>query len=175
LTEEETRTLFSKLAQYIGRNINYLIDRKDEPHCFRLLSYKCFYIREALVKVSSSIPRKHLHAIGICLGHFTKAGKFRLSITALPLLAQQAVFKTWVKPNGEMPYLYGNHVLKAHVDRMTEDCAENQGVIVYSTNDIPLGFGVTARASVETRKLDPTTIIVLHQSDIGEYLRDENL
>jgi ribosome biogenesis protein Nip4 len=35
------------------------------------------------------------------------------------------------------------------------------------------GFGVTARATVDTRKLDPTAIIVFHQADVGEYLRDE--
>jgi len=35
------------------------------------------------------------------------------------------------------------------------------------------GFGVTARSTIDTRKLDPTAIIVFHQSDVGEYLRDE--
>lgn len=35
------------------------------------------------------------------------------------------------------------------------------------------GFGVTARSTVNTRKLDPTAIIVFHQADVGEYLRDE--
>jgi ribosome biogenesis protein Nip4 len=35
------------------------------------------------------------------------------------------------------------------------------------------GFGVTARSTVDTRKLDPTAIIVFHQADVGEYLRDE--
>lgn len=40
-------------------------------------------------------------------------------------------------------------------------------------SDIPLGFGVTARSTIDTRKLDPTGIIVFHQADVGEYLRDE--
>ena len=46
--------------------------------------------------------------------------------------------QVWIKPNGEMPFLYGNHVLKAHLGRITEDTPEHQGVIVYSMNDIPL-------------------------------------
>lgn len=46
--------------------------------------------------------------------------------------------KVWVKPNGEMPFLYGNHVLKAHLGRITEDTPEHQGVVVYSMNDVPL-------------------------------------
>ena len=80
-----------------------------------------------------------------------------------------------------MPFLYGNHVLKAHLGRITEDTPEHQGVVVYSMNDVPLvssaphmscdgrltsaqGFGVTARSTVDTRKLDPTAIIVFHQA-----------
>lgn len=89
----------------------------------------------------------------------------------------------WIKPNGEMPFLYGNHVLKAHLGRITEDTPEHQGVVVYSMNDVPLvyclfwdsiqsrfqfsfmqGFGVTSRSTVDTRKLDPTAIIVFHQA-----------
>jgi ribosome biogenesis protein Nip4 len=44
----------------------------------------------------------------------------------------------WIKPNGEMPFLYGNHVVKAHLGRITEDTPEHQGVVVYSMNDVPL-------------------------------------
>jgi len=40
-----------------------------------------------------------------------------------------------------MSYLYGNHVLKAHVAKMTEDIAEHQGVIVFSMSDLPLVNG----------------------------------
>jgi ribosome biogenesis protein Nip4 len=89
--------------------------------------------------------------------------------------------KIWIKPNGEMPFLYGNHVLKAHLGRITEDTPEHQGVVVFSMNDVPLvghrmrslsemllntvqGFGVTARSTIDTRKLDPTSIIVFHQA-----------
>lgn len=39
-----------------------------------------------------------------------------------------------------MSYLYGNHVLKAHVAKMTEDVPEHQGVVVYSSTDIPLVY-----------------------------------
>jgi len=37
-----------------------------------------------------------------------------------------------------MPFLYGNHVVKAHLGKTTEDITEHQGVVVYSMNDIPL-------------------------------------
>ena len=73
-----------------------------------------------------------------------------------------------------MPYLYGNHVLKAHVGRMSEDIPEHTGVIVYSMNDHPLGFGVAAKSTIETRRSEPTAIIAFRQGDVGEYLRDED-
>lgn len=106
-------------------------------------------------------------------GKFTKTGKFRLHITALPVLSQHARYKMWVKPNGEMPFLYGGNIVKAHVGRWSEDCPEHQGVVVYNMNDMPLGFGVTARSTAEARRLDPTGVVCFRQADCGEYLRDE--
>jgi 60S ribosome subunit biogenesis protein NIP7 len=40
-------------------------------------------------------------------------------------------------------------------------------------SDTPLGFGVSAKSTEECRLLQPTDICVFHQSDIGEYLREE--
>ncbi|KAI8917805.1 hypothetical protein DFJ77DRAFT_457909 [Powellomyces hirtus] len=173
LTEEETKIFFEKLAKYIGRNIVHLIDRPDEPYCFRLQRDRVFYVSEAIMKRAISVSRDNLLTLGVCFGKFTKTLKFKLHITALEHLAQYAKYKVWVKPTGEMPFLYGNHILKAHLGRITEDTPEHQGVIIYSMGDVPLGFGVTARSTQDCRKLDPTTICVFHQADVGEYLRDE--
>ncbi|TBU46087.1 secretory pathway protein Sec39-domain-containing protein [Dichomitus squalens] len=164
LTEEESKTVFTKLANYIGKNLVHLIDRQDEPHCFRLQKDRVFYVSESSMRLAISVARPNLISLGTCFGKFTKSGKFKLHITALDYLAQYAKYKVWIKPNGEMPFLYGNHVLKAHLGRITEDTPEHQGVVVYSMNDTPLGFGVTARSTVDTRKLDPTAIIVFHQA-----------
>ena len=46
--------------------------------------------------------------------------------------------KVWIKPTGELPFLYGNHVAKAHLGRITEDTPEHQGVVVYNMADVPL-------------------------------------
>lgn len=108
------------------------------------------------------------------VGKFTKSGKFRLHITALPVLAAHARYKIWVRPNGVMPFLYGGNILKAHVGRYSEDCPEHQGIVVCTMDDIPIGFGVTARSTSEARRLDPTAIVCFRQADCGEYLRDED-
>ena len=48
------------------------------------------------------------------------------------------LLQVWIKPNGEMPFLYGNHVVKAHLGKVTEDTPEHAGVVVFSMTDIPL-------------------------------------
>ncbi|KAG8994874.1 ribosome biosynthesis protein nip7 [Tulasnella sp. JGI-2019a] len=174
LTEDESKAVFAKLANYIGKNLVHLIDRPDDPHCFRLHRDRVYYVSESNMKLAISVARPNLISVGTCLGKFSGSGKFKLHITALDILSQYAKYKVWVKANGEMPYLYGNHVVKAHLGRITEDTPEYQGVVIYSMGDVPLGFGVTAKSTIDTRKLDPTAIIVFHQADVGEYLRDED-
>jgi 60S ribosome subunit biogenesis protein NIP7 len=57
LTDEETKVFFTKLSDYIGPNIKYLIDRADEPHVFRLIKDRVYYMSEALMKISTNISR----------------------------------------------------------------------------------------------------------------------
>src|SRR5262249_30346739 len=100
--------------------------------------------------------------------------RFRLHISALPLLAEHARYKIWIRPNGQMPFLYGENILKAHVGRWSQDCPKLQGVVICGMDDTPLGFGITARATSDARRLEPTGIVCFRQADCGEYLRDED-
>ena len=151
LTESETQTLFTKLANYTGRSLTHLIaapttSSSTTPtstptstrNVFRLHHSRVYYLSLALANLATSIRRENLLSLGTCLGKFTKTGKFRLHVTALGVIGPHARFKVWIKPNGEMPFLYGGNVLKAHVGRWSEDCPEHQGVVVYSMNDMPL-------------------------------------
>ncbi|KAF3915431.1 hypothetical protein AA313_de0209655 [Arthrobotrys entomopaga] len=174
LTDEETKKVFEKLANYIGRNITHLIDRPSDPHTFRLQKDRVYYVRTSIANLATSVSRSSLLSIGTCVGKFSKTGKFKLHITALDLIAPHARYKIWVKPNGEMPFVYGNNVLKAHVGRLGDDVVEHQGCVVYSMSDIPLGFGVTAKSTAEVRRQDPTGISAFRQADVGEYLREED-
>jgi len=56
---------------------------------------------------------------------------------------------------------------------MTEATPQYEGVVIFSASDIPLGFGVTARATDEIHNSDPASISIFHQADLGEYLREE--
>jgi len=73
-----------------------------------------------------------------------------------------------------MSFLYGNHVLKSGLGRITDNTPAYAGVVVYSMADIPLGFATTAKSTLDCRKLDPSGIVAFHQADTGEYLRSES-
>jgi len=174
LTEEETRVFFEKLAKYIGRNIALLVERTDESYVFRLHKGRVYYVAERLVGVAGSVAKKSLVALGVAMGKFTRSGKFKLHVTSLDVLSQHARFKVWLKPSAELSFLYGHHVVKAGVARLTENTPVHQGVLVLSaTSDAALGFGVQARSTGEVRALAPQDVVVFHQADLGEYLRDE--
>ena len=83
-------------------------------------------------------------------------------------------YKVWVKTSSEMSFLYGNNVLKAGIGRMTEGIPQYAGVVVLSMTNAPLGFGRAAHTTEAAKELDPTAIAVLHQADIGEFLRNED-
>ena len=174
LTDEEMRALFEKLHIYIGQNVAKLIDRSDEPHTFRLVKDRVYYLSEAQMKLATNIGRENLICLGTCFGKFTKSGKFRIHVTCLDYLAQYAKYKVWVKPGAEMSFLYGNNVTKAGLARITEGTPQYGGVIIYSLSDVPLGFGIAAQPTEYCKDLEPGANVVLHQGDIGEYFRIED-
>ncbi|XGW21628.1 hypothetical protein V3C99_004530 [Haemonchus contortus] len=174
LTDEETEMVFSKLASFIGDNVALLIERADGDYCFRNHKERVYYCSENLMRQASCIAREPLLSFGTCLGKFTKSRKFHLHITALDYLAPYAKYRVWLKANAEQQFLYGNNILKSGIARMTEGIPSHAGIVVYSMNDMPLGFGVAGKGTVESKRADPTAVIVLHQCDLGEYIRNES-
>ena len=93
LTEEESKTLFAKLANYLGKNLLQLLSSDAEPCIFRLHRDRVYYVSEATMKLATSVARPNLVSLGTCLGKFSKSGKFRLHISSLDLLAKYAKYK----------------------------------------------------------------------------------
>ncbi|KAJ9155074.1 60S ribosome subunit biogenesis protein NIP7 [Pleurostoma richardsiae] len=176
LDEKEMKTMMAKLASYTGSSLKNIVAPlpDGDRYVFRMIRDRVYLVRLSMANLATAVARDRLLSLGTCIGKFTKSGKFRLQIGALSILAEHARYKIWVKPNGELPFLYGNNIVKAHIGRTSEDCPEHQGVIIQSMNDTPLGFGVTARSTTEARRLDPTGIVCFRQADCGEYLRDED-
>uniref|UniRef100_A0AC34RE27 60S ribosome subunit biogenesis protein NIP7 homolog n=1 Tax=Panagrolaimus sp. JU765 TaxID=591449 RepID=A0AC34RE27_9BILA len=173
LTNEETEKLFKKLSLYIGDNVRLLIDREDGNYCFRLHKDRVYYCSEELLKKAAIVSRKEILSFGTCIGKFTKGQNFFIHITALDYLAPYAKWRVWLKPTAEQQFLYGNNILKSGVGRMTEGAEARQGVVVYNMTDMPLGFGILSKGTLQTKHADPMAIVVLHQCDLGEYIRDE--
>ncbi|KAJ5648090.1 ribosome biosynthesis protein NIP7 [Penicillium lividum] len=186
LTEEETKTLFTKIANYTGSSLSQLVaptatdgaSGEVDRMVFRIQKDRVFYMPLKLANLAVSIPRASLLSVGTMIGKFTKTGKFRLALTSLDIIAPHARYRLWIKPNGEsayhtnrivivlvltndcftVPFLYGSNVVRAHIARWSEDAPEHSGCIVYSMD-------VTARSTAEIRKLDPTAIALFRQAD----------
>ncbi|OWM71251.1 60S ribosome subunit biogenesis protein NIP7 homolog [Punica granatum] len=182
LDENETTLVFEKLFKFTGNNLKNIVespshegpDREPGRYCFRLNKNRVYYVSESLVRRATNVGRENLVSLGTCIGKFTQSGKFHLIIQALGILAGNAKHKVWLKPTSEMSFLYGNHVLKGGVGRITDSINPGDGVVVFSMSDVPLGFGIAARSTQDCRKVDPNANVVLHLADIGEYLRMED-
>ena len=143
------------------------MDRADEPYVFRLIKDKVYYMSERIAKLCSNIGKDEFVEAGTNFGKFTKGGKFRLNVTCLDYIAKYAKNRIWVKSNGEMPFVYGNHVLKTHIGKMSEDIPQYAGVVVFNMNDVAIGFGVAARGTLQTKDLEPTAVVIFNQADVG--------
>lgn len=88
LTEPETRTLFSKLANYMGPSIKTLIapptdtttSTSSNPSAtrmsFRLGNQdRVYYCSEHLANLSTCVARENLLSVGTCLGTYCAGRK----------------------------------------------------------------------------------------------------
>lgn len=157
----------------IGPNIRVLIERPDGLYCFREQKDRVYYVSEKILNLANTLGQDHLVSCGTCFGKFTKSNKFNLNVTALSYLAPYVQAKMWLKPSAEQQFLYGHHVTKAGLGRISENTEKYQGVVVYSMSDLPLGFGTAARSTAECKHADPLATVCFHQADIGEYIRAE--
>ncbi|MDP2435257.1 MAG: 60S ribosome subunit biogenesis protein NIP7 [archaeon] len=151
-----------------------MIERTDEPYCFRLQKDRVYYVSEKIFAMANMIDRKSVVGLGTCVGKFTHSQKFHVKITFLDFMAPYAKYKVWVKPSQELSFLYGNNILKSGLARITENTPQYQGVVIFSLNDLPIGFGVAARSTAQCRVVDSSEVVVLREADIGEYLREES-
>jgi 60S ribosome subunit biogenesis protein NIP7 len=181
LDEKETTMVFEKLFKFTGPNLKHLLERPSvegpdaQPgrYCLRLHKNRVFYASESLVRRATAVSRVRLAGVGTPIGKFTHGGAFHLTVHALDLLAAHARRRVWLKPDTERSFLFGNSVPKSALARITENTKSGDGVVVMSMADVPLGFGVAARGAQDCRKADTNAVVVLHQSDAGEYLRKE--
>ena len=157
----------------IGSNVKLLLDRPDGTYCFREMKRRVYYLSERVLKLAENLNEEQLVSVGTCFGKFTKTDKFLLHITALTYLSPYAQYKVWIKSSAEQQFLYGNHITKSGLGRITENTPQHQGVVVLSMNDNPLGFGVTAKSTADCKLADPLITVCFHQADIGEYVRSE--
>nr|CAX70519.1 60S ribosome subunit biogenesis protein NIP7 [Schistosoma japonicum]CAX75369.1 60S ribosome subunit biogenesis protein NIP7 [Schistosoma japonicum]CAX75370.1 60S ribosome subunit biogenesis protein NIP7 [Schistosoma japonicum]CAX75371.1 60S ribosome subunit biogenesis protein NIP7 [Schistosoma japonicum]CAX75372.1 60S ribosome subunit biogenesis protein NIP7 [Schistosoma japonicum] len=172
LKKDEFVKVVTKLQKYI-KDTAELLNRPDDKYNFYFHRDRVFYCRSTLAKHAASIEKKHLLSFGTCIGRFSKTGKFKLHITALDFLSPYAMFRVWLKAPSEQQFLYGQNILRSGIAKMSENTPQYAGVIVMNMSDMPLGFGVAAKSSLQVKNTDPMTVVLFHQADVGEYIRSE--
>uniref|UniRef100_A0AC35UCQ5 60S ribosome subunit biogenesis protein NIP7 homolog n=1 Tax=Rhabditophanes sp. KR3021 TaxID=114890 RepID=A0AC35UCQ5_9BILA len=174
LEPKEAEIVLERLRKYIGDNVANLLTREDGEYVFRYHNNRVFYSSMEVMKAANNVERKKVQMFGTCVGKFSGSGKFYLKITALNILAPYAKHKVWLREKSDLQFTMGNNVLKSQVSRMTDGMESNDGVVLFTLNNIPLGFGVCQKSTIAARQAPPTALVVLRYADIGEYIRCEN-
>ena len=73
LTEQETKTLFEKLANYTGTSLKNLIAPLDDSpnadrYVFRMQKNRVYYVLLSTANLATSVARDSLLSLGTCLG-----------------------------------------------------------------------------------------------------------
>lgn len=73
LTEQETKTLFEKLANYTGSSLKNLIAPLDnspnsDRYVFRMQKNRVYYVLLSIANLATSVSRDNLLSLGTCLG-----------------------------------------------------------------------------------------------------------
>ncbi|VEV58389.1 60S ribosome subunit biogenesis protein NIP7, putative [Plasmodium vinckei vinckei] len=173
LNDQETMLVFKKLSKFVGNNLLSMLSYNNEEYVLRLHRYNVHFVRADIAKQAESINKNSLISLGICIGKITKANNFFLKITSLSLMSEFCIHKIWLKESGEKNFLFGNNVLKSHLLKISDNIRKGDGVIVLSMDDNPIGFGISIRNTQDIKLLNITDIVLIHQSDVGEYLRNE--
>ena len=172
LKEEEAQMMFEKLSKYIGSKTERLLTRTDGKYVFRLIKNRIYYMSDQISRQCSTSEAKRLCGAGILVGKITHNNHFHINVTALPLLEQFAMHKVWLTKAAELQFLYGNDIVRSHITKMSDGIPDNAGVVIYNDQDAAIGFGVMTKAGVDAIRSQFASRVVIHQADVGEYLRD---
>ena len=52
---QETRVVFEKLHNFIGKNIKHLVDRPDDSYVFRLHQNKVLYVKASIMRRATNV------------------------------------------------------------------------------------------------------------------------
>uniref|UniRef100_A0ACD5ZS22 Uncharacterized protein n=1 Tax=Avena sativa TaxID=4498 RepID=A0ACD5ZS22_AVESA len=153
LDEKETTMVFEKLFKFTGPNLKHLLERPSAEGPTRSPAATA----SASTRTASSTPPSRSSAV-------PPPSPARASPGSAPPSASSPTAEPSTSPNS---------VPKSALTRITENTKSGDGVVVMSMADVPLGFGVAARGAQDCRKADTNVVVVLHQSDAGEYLCKE--
>ncbi|KAF7703920.1 60S ribosome subunit biogenesis protein nip7 [Cucumispora dikerogammari] len=173
INQTEQSKIFKKLTSFIGTsNINTLFTENKDTKLM-LHNKNIYLLKTAMLKHLSCVPNESLHHAGLLIGKLTKTNNFFLHVSSLSYLSKYCLNKVWIKKSAEMNVLYGNNIIKSHIFKISDQLEVNAFVVIFNSEDVILGFGVTTRDSKGIDGMEGGSVAIINQSDNGVYLRDE--
>jgi 60S ribosome subunit biogenesis protein NIP7 len=126
---------------------------------------RVYYLPESMTTAESVASAQAKTPI---FGTFSRDGRFSLHINSLDHIAPYAKGKVWVSSDGAVQFLLGYNLHNAYVKQMTKGTPARHGVVVFTTDGVPLGFGMTARATSDLPKLGEFTPVIQHIANISQ-------
>lgn len=170
---EEARFLLTRLVKYKGKKlINFLKVNFISFLVFKVQKNRIFFSSLFLYSRIFNFAKKRIGSFGICIGRFSHSRKLKFLIPFLNLLLKnKGVFSAVLNGEGEKSFLFGKHVEKKNVSKISKNIFKNDGIVLFSKNKIPIGFGETLKSIVFIAKFDSKMILFINQGDTGLYVR----
>ena len=170
---DEARTILTKIIKFQGIFFKHFIKKHIQNfNVFRILKKKVFFASIIVVSRANSFENKKIGSIGTCIGSFDKSNRFYFLIPALSFLTKFSKFNsTFINDEGIKLFTYGNHLKKIYLSKITKKLTQNDGVIVFGKNKIPLGLGEVIKDFLEPSKISGNETVIINIADIGKYIR----
>jgi len=173
LKTEEARILLSKLVKFKGKKlVNFLKINFFSFLVFKIQKKRIFFSSLSLYSRIFNFSKKRIGSFGICVGRFSHSKKLKFLIPLLNMLLKyKGLFSAFLKTEGEKSFLFGKHVEKKNVSKLSKNVFKNDGIVLFNKNKIAIGFGEALKSIVFIPKLDLRRILFVNQGDTGLYVR----
>jgi 60S ribosome subunit biogenesis protein NIP7 len=173
LLKEEIRLFLIKVVKYQGDEIiDFLKDNKFTNCTYRLQRGRIFYSSYSIIAKAGNFLKNKIGSIGICIGRFSKTGKFFILIPGEVLM--EKILKKKIVPltlKGEKIFLYGSHLSKDMIHEISNNLKKGDGIVLKGMNGLIIGLGELLKSIIFVKISRQKEMLLLNHADIGCYIR----
>mmetsp|Transcript_4128 Transcript_4128/g.9851 ORF Transcript_4128/g.9851 Transcript_4128/m.9851 type:complete len:179 (+) Transcript_4128:1361-1897(+) len=173
LLKEEIRLFLTKLVKYQGDEIvEFLRDNKYSNCTYRLQRGRIFYSSYPIIAKAGNFLKNKIGSIGVCIGRFSKTGKFFILIPG-EVLMEKILKKKIVSLTlkGEKTFLYGSNLSKDMIHEISNNLKKGDGIVLKGMNGLIVGLGELLKSIIFVKVSRQKEMLIINHADIGSYIR----